>query len=149
MKVLNLNILPDEEYYWQNHPTYENAVKNQDCGLDVPMLEDKCVPGNEKAFTIDLGFKAEQDHGYMLVPRSSISKTPLRMANSIGIIDKGYRGKVMVKLDNISDNNFILEKGKCYFQIVAFNGKLPKYNIVSSLSETHRGSGGFGSSTDI
>ena len=39
---------------------------------------------------------------YMLVPRSSISKTPLRMANSIGIIDAGYRGEIMAAVDNIS-----------------------------------------------
>ena len=58
------------------------------------------VPAKSKAFTVDLGFKAEQNFGYMLVPRSSISKTPLRLANSIGIIDKSYRGKVMVKVDN-------------------------------------------------
>lgn len=42
---------------------------------------------------------------YYLYPRSSISKTPLRMANSVGIIDSGYRGKIMAKVD-VHTHNF-------------------------------------------
>ena len=43
--------------------------------------------------------------------RSSISKTPLRMSNSIGLIDGGYRGELKVYVDNISDDPFELKKG--------------------------------------
>ena len=105
------------------------------------------VPAKSKAFTVDLGFKAEQNFGYMLVPRSSISKTPLRLANSIGIIDKSYRGKVMVKVDNNSSSDFTMNEGSCYFQIVAFSGILPKYFLVDHINLTKRGDGGFGSTT--
>lgn len=145
--MLYLNILPDNKYYWENHPTYKNAKRNGDCGLDIPMIKDITIPAKSCAFTVNLGFKAEQNWGYMLVPRSSISKTPLRLANSIGIIDKDYRGHVIVKLDNISDKNFTMEIGKCYFQIVAFSGKLPGFKIVDNIIETKRGEGGFGSTT--
>lgn len=147
MSPLELNIIPDNEQYWKNHPTYKNAKANQDCGLDIPIHCSITVPANIKAYTVDLGFKAEQNHGYMLVPRSSISKTPLRLANSIGIIDKSYRGKVMVKLDNNSDSSFTLQEGSCYFQIIAFSGVLPRFNIVNSIEHTFRGEGGFGSTT--
>ena len=144
---MRLYIQPDNESeeFWKNHPSYENAQKNCDCGLDIPLGKEQKVPANSKAFTIDLGINTEPEMGYMLVPRSSISKTPLRLANSIGIIDKSYRGKVMAKVDNISNKEFVLERGKSYFQIIAFNGLLPKYTIVDEINDTNRGSGGFGS----
>ncbi len=145
--MLQLNIISDNDNLWENHPTYYNAKQNEDCGLDIPMPVSTVVPANSKAFTVDLGFKASQNMGYMLVPRSSISKTPLRLANSIGIIDKNYRGKVLVKLVNNSSDNYTLEANKCYFQIIAFNGILPEFQLVSTISDTYRGKGGFGSTT--
>ena len=147
MLPLTLKIIADNSQLWNDHPTYNKAKNNEDCGLDIPLSESHTIPANSIAYTVDLGFKAEQNHGYMLIPRSSISKTPLRLANSIGIIDKSYRGKVMVKLDNISNKDFQLKKGSCYFQIIAFNGVLPKFLLVNEINETKRGEGGFGSTT--
>jgi dUTP pyrophosphatase len=132
--------------YWEKHPTYEKAKANQDCGLDIPMSSCVIVPGKECAFTIRLGIKTQPDHAYMIIPRSSLAKTPLRLANSIGIIDKSYRGELMAKVDNISKNSFTLEEGKCYFQIVAFDGNLPRFHL-GEVNDTVRGSGGFGSTT--
>jgi len=147
MENLNLKIVCDNEEHWNAHATYETAQQNEDSGLDIPMPESITVPGKSIAFTIDLGIKTEANWGYMLLPRSSISKTPLRLANSVGIIDKAYRGKLMVKLDNLSDTDFTLEKGKYYFQIIAYNGILPTFTLVETLSETLRNEGGFGSTT--
>lgn len=83
--------------------------------------------------------------GYYLYPRSSISKTPLRLANSVGIIDSGYRGELMAVVDNISDEDYLVTKGQRLFQICA--GDL--YPItelrIGQLDSTARGSGGFGS----
>ena len=144
---LELKIIADNKEPWENHPTYNKAKLNEDTGLDIPMPCSVTVPAKSKAFTVDLGFKAEQNFGYMLVPRSSISKTPLRLANSIGIIDKSSRGKVMVKVDNNSGSDFVMNEGSCYFQIVAFSGILPKYFLVDHINLTKRGDGGFGSTT--
>ena len=148
--VLKLNILPDslDKWYPISHPTYLKAVRNEDCGLDIPMLFTVIVPAKSKAYTVDLGIKTEPTHAYMLVPRSSICKTPLRLANSIGIIDKSYRGKLLVKVDNNSNKDFEMEVDKCYFQIIAFDGNLPEYTLVKEISKTKRGAGGFGS-TDV
>jgi len=146
--MLSIKIKPDNKFVWSNHPTYRNAIKNEDSGLDIPMSCSIIVPSNSKSFSIDLGYKSEHSLGYMLIPRSSLSKTPLRLANSIGIIDKSYRGKVIAKVDNISDESFELIEGRCYFQIVAFNGILPEMKIVKTISKTNRDSGGFGSTTD-
>lgn len=88
--------------------------------------------------------------GYYLYPRSSTgSKTPLRMSNSVGIIDSGYRGKLQVCFDNISQEEFTITQGERYVQICPPNLDYPIYVVVvDSINEfdlTYRGDNGFGS----
>jgi dUTP pyrophosphatase len=143
--MLFLTIDPSNDHYWKVHPTYNKASKNGDVGLDIPMQQSVIIPANARSFKINLDFKANPTHGYMLVPRSSISKTTIRLSNSIGIIDKKYRGNVMVVVDNIGDVDVLFQEGCCYFQIVAFDGNLPRYQIDNVDVVTSRGAGGFGS----
>tara|TARA_B100000963_G_scaffold361971_2_gene401462 strand:+ start:8052 stop:8549 length:498 start_codon:yes stop_codon:yes gene_type:complete len=148
MSPLFIAIDPDNDSNWKNHPTYASAKKNEDVGLDIPMQSTIIIPSKVSSFKVNLQFKANPSHGYMLIPRSSLgSKTTVRMSNSIGIIDKKYRGYVMAVVDNIGDKDVILQEGACYFQIVAFDGKLPKYQIDNVSVNTSRGEGGFGSTT--
>jgi dUTP pyrophosphatase len=87
--------------------------------------------------------------GFYMYPRSSISRTPLRLANNVGIIDAGYRGHLigMFDLDYQSSCNIkILDR---YLQICA-PGLVPiLVELVNSADElgeeTERGAGGFGS----
>jgi dUTPase len=93
------------------------------------------------------GLEVEEEVHYRLVPRSSICKTPLYMANSEGIIDRTYRGPIMapVKVDDYSTSHLV-EKGVRLFQIVAPDlGHIKEVVIVDSLPVTSRGEGGFGS----
>lgn len=94
--------------------------------------------------------------GYYLYPRSSIVKTSMRLANSVGIIDSGYRGDIMAvvdKNDTSNDWKTVLKRDcKQYdrlFQICAGDLQPFRVEIVESESElsgvTERGSGGFGS----
>ena len=63
--------------------------------------------------------------GYYLYPRSSTgSKTPLRLSNSIGVIDSGYRGNLIACFDNI---DYLLD----YFE--KFNENLSKKTLNSYL----------------
>ena len=83
---------------------------------------------------------------YWLLPRSSISKSPLRMANSVGLIDAGYRGVLLGVVDFRSD--FTAKKGERYFQITG--PELLPFQAVHIVDEipggaTLRGEGGFGS----
>jgi dUTP pyrophosphatase len=90
--------------------------------------------------------------GYYTHPRSSLSKTKLRLANSTGIIDSGYRGDLigMFDLINLSPNELcIIDKYDRLLQICA-PGLVPiVVEIVNTFeelgNETERGSGGFGS----
>ena len=82
---------------------------------------------------------------YYLFPRSSISKTPLRLSNSIGLIDAGYRGELIGMVDNIYDKDFQVKRGERYFQLVAVDSSPVEFELVDELSVSSRGEGGFGS----
>jgi dUTP pyrophosphatase len=98
---------------------------------------------------IDLMVSGSMDDGsgnclpYTLEPRSSISKSPLRLANGRGIIDSGYRGNLMACCDCIRDDE--LSAGARYFQILHPSLEEFVINIVDDLDGTTRGDGGIGS----
>ena len=82
-----------------------------------------------------------------LLPRSSISKTPLMLANHVGLIDSGYRGWIIGALRNLSDEDYKVEKHTRLLQI-CHPLRVPIYVELiseSDLTDTTRGSGGFGS----
>tara|TARA_B100001750_G_C15256668_1_gene470551 strand:- start:157 stop:591 length:435 start_codon:yes stop_codon:yes gene_type:complete len=142
MKLFIKPIYSKAEKYYLNHGHFHKG----DAGLDLYILEDILfLPFETKK--IKLGVICEPANGkaYYLFPRSSISKTPLRMANSIGLIDGGYRGEIMAVCDNIKNKEYLLKSGERLFQIVASDSSPIDYEIKYSLSKTSRGTGGFGS----
>jgi dUTP pyrophosphatase len=82
---------------------------------------------------------------YYLYPRSSISKTPLLLANSVGVIDQSYTGEIIAALRNLSDVHYKVERGTRIVQICAPDLSPLRIRLVDSLDETERGAGGFGS----
>ena len=90
---------------------------------------------------------------YYLYSRSSTPlKTPLRLANSVGIIDSGYRGHIKAVFDNKNDYDFMeynIEFGSRLAQLCPPNLEYPMkiyiVDNVESLGITNRGTGGFGS----
>ena len=88
--------------------------------------------------------------GYYLYPRSSTgTKTPLRLANSVGIIDSGYRGNIIAAFDNWLDDDYTVLKDSRVVQLCPPDLSYPVVvSLVSEESElglTKRGEGGFGS----
>ena len=140
------------------HGHYNEQVKKPegDAGIDLFFPNDVRVPARQ-SMLVDFEILCEMVYksvgvprhtkniSYMLVPRSSIWRTPLRQSNSIGIIDAGYRGHIMVPVDNISNEDYIIKKGERLFQIVHPSLKPIEVELTDTLSETERGSGGFGS----
>ena len=96
----------------------------------------------------------EQPSGFYMYPRSSTgSKTPLRLTNSVGIIDSGYRGNLMSVFDNIRSIDYTVNKMDKLVQICG-PGLVPIIvEIVQKESDlgvpTARGEGGFGSTSEI
>lgn len=87
---------------------------------------------------------------YFLYPRSSTgTKTPLRLANSVGVIDAGYRGNYIAAFDNIRSAGFKVEQGQRLVQLCAPNLTYPlRVELVAEEAlgmQTERGAGGFGS----
>ncbi len=117
-----------------------------DAGLDLFVLEETTFAPGETA-RIHFGIQCQPKDGraYLLLPRSSISKTPLRMSNSIGLIDGGYRGEIMAACDNIKSEPYTVRAGDRLFQLVAFDGSPITYELRDELDNSSRGSGGFGS----
>lgn len=164
---LKIKCLSDEvlELY-KNHKTYHEG----DSGLDLFIVKDETLKPKSTTF-VKLGIKAialkykcdcyykccdkrAEDNkkdvvntSFLLFPRSSISKTPLRLANSIGLIDAGYRGEIIAALDNTSDEEYHIKKCDRLVQLVSFSGEPLSFELVDELDETSRGEGGFGSTS--
>lgn len=82
--------------------------------------------------------------GFLLYPRSSICRTPLRMANSVGVIDSGYRGFLCAAFDN-TGGEYEVEAGTRLVQICMPDLSPFRVEFVEELDDTPRGGGGFGS----
>ena len=117
-----------------------------DAGLDLFIIEKQVIKPGE-TLRIKLGISCENldQKPYLLMPRSSISKTPLRLCNAIGLIDAGYRGEIMASVDNIKNIDYEVKVGQRLFQIVSMDGKPVMFRLDDNLSATNRGKGGFGS----
>ncbi len=128
--------------FYKNHGHFHEG----DAGLDLYVIESiTFAPGETKAIKLGISCEPKEGIAYYLFPRSSISKTPLRMSNSIGLIDAGYRGEIMAVCDNIKPDVYKIEKGQRLFQIVAFDNSPITYELTDKLSDSTRGDGGFGS----
>jgi dUTP pyrophosphatase len=80
---------------------------------------------------------------FYLYPRSSISSTPLRLANSVGIIDSGYRGEIKACFDSM--DTYSVKKNQRLVQLCTPTLEPMYVLVVNALTETARGQGGFGS----
>jgi dUTP pyrophosphatase len=123
----------------------------EDAGVDLYVVEDATIKRFEPAL-LPLGVSARlidaktgADVHYNLVPRSSIFKSGVTMANSVGIIDKGYRGELKAPVIAFVEE-VTIKAGARLFQIVSPNmDAIMNVKIVERLPETERGVGGFGS----
>ena len=142
---MDLNIRPfnaEVKQLYDNHGHFHDG----DAGLDVYVINEQTIDPDETSL-IHLQIACETSDGrpYLLMPRSSIAKTPLRLCNSIGLIDGGYRGEIMAVVDNIKKEPNTVKQGQRLFQLVAMDGSPIHFTLVDKLSESTRGEGGFGS----
>lgn len=174
-KVMVLKIFVDDESddnelkkkYIEAAVAHNTKIENNstiiDAGFDLyaPLEIDpqgkSFVPEKYAFFKLDFKIKCSAkmytetkvyNTGYYMYPRSSISKTPLRLANSCGIIDAGYRGNLMSMFDSL-DKSYPIKKFDRYIQICAPSLVPILVEIVDNIEElgeeTERGVGGFGS----
>ena len=146
-------IIPDSllDVYKPAIERHNNSVLTDEypnSGFDLFIPNDIDCKGGAVTF-LNHGVKCrmKDNSGYYLYARSSISKTPLMMANSTGIIDSGYRGNIIGAVRNFSED-YVVEKNTRLFQICHASLKPFSVCIVSELDQTTRGEGGFGSTNN-
>ena len=128
--------------------TMPSYAHESDAAADMYAMEDVEIPAHFKGVPIKTGVHIQLPEGWvaMVLPRSSIgAKTSLRLSNSQGVIDSGYRGEVRALYDNIGDEPYQIHKGDRIAQIYVMPSYRFKAIPVDSLEDSDRGEGGFGS----
>jgi len=126
-----------------NYATAGSAGMDLRAHLATPVtlqpLERKLIPTG-LFMEIPVGYEVQ------IRPRSGLAyKHGITVLNSPGTIDSDYRGEIGVLLVNLSQEAFIVENGERIAQmVVAAHGQVA-WEIVSELTDTDRGAGGFGS----
>ena len=97
---------------------------------------------------VPTGLKIELEHGYeaQIRPRSGLSiKHGITLINCVGTIDEDYRGEVCVPVVNISNETYTIQPDERIAQMVITRYEQAKIEVVTELTDTIRGEGGFGS----
>ena len=120
-------------------------------GLDISACLDSPVvlePGDIKMIPTGLAAQIDCDDVALLIyPRSGLSaKHGVTLANCVGVVDSDYRGAWFIPLINNGRESFTVENGMRIAQLVPTRVLFPEIEVGESLTETQRGSGGFGSS---
>ena len=141
-------------------PTY---AKHGDAGMDLTATSKWYDEHGNVCYGTGLAFEIPNGFAGFLFPRSSNTKKDLILGNSVGVIDSGYRGEVVLKFKAI-DTQY-LQDGKLTFlkrdfmkeynigdrigQIVIMPVPQIEFNVVDELSTSDRGVGGFGSTDPV
>lgn len=148
-----------------------------DTGYDIKMIDVKTITGDTIFFRTGIAMQPPEGHYFEIVPRSSLSKLPLALANSIGVVDQHYRGEIIVAIRvlhselgknlgrqafpsgivNIFDKkprslydvgNLILAEKPVLTQLILRKRLDAEFEETEVLEETERADGGFGSTDD-
>lgn len=145
-----------------------------DSGYDIKSIGIEKIEGDVIFFKTGLSIQPPAGFYYEVYPRSSISKTPLSLANSVGIVDEHYRGEIIIpvrimhsgmgqELKSVMFPNgivkifgarpgtmsvvgdLILKHKPILFQLILRQRLDSEFTVVDTLNDTVRGDGGFGS----
>jgi dUTP pyrophosphatase len=142
---------------YSNHSTYHEG----DSGLDLFIVEDGIIPARSNC-RVDLGVSCQlksesggnfddtpQYFSYNVYARSSIAKTPLILANGVGLIDAGYLGNLKAAFYNTSDSDYPIKKGERYVQLARADLGEISFQLIDSFGDrtSSRGTNGLGSTS--
>lgn len=118
-----------------------------DIRASMPEKKSLIVRPGERVL-VPTGLSMEIPFGYevQVRPRSGLSlKSPLMIVNAPGTVDCDYRGEVCIIVGNFGKEDFVIEHGLRIAQLVIAPVIQAKYTTTTTLNETKRGAGGFGS----
>ena len=140
---MNVQIINKSKHATPNYET-EGAAgmdlrANIDAAITLKPLE-RAIVKTGLFIALPVGFEAQ------VRPRSGLAaKKGITVLNSPGTVDADYRGEIGVILVNLSNEEFIINDGERIAQLIIAKHERVNWNEVEVLSETERGSGGFGS----
>lgn len=140
MDIININIKVEDKSLIPSYETLGSA------GADLKSNEEGVLLPGERRL-VKTGVYIELPAGYeaQVRPRSGLAlKHGISMVNTPGTIDSDYRGEIGVILINHGQEPFEYKKGDRIAQLVIAQHSRAEFKITNSLSETERGSGGFG-----
>ena len=139
MKVLFKKLVPEAE-----KPKFG---KPGDAGADLVATSVYLSTPGQIVYGTGLAVEIPEGMVGLVFPRSSVRNYDLAMSNSVGVIDSGYRGEIMVtfNISNPSKTGQIYQIGDRVAQLVIMPVPLVQYTEVDELSETSRGEAGHGS----
>lgn len=123
--------------------TAHSAAGDITACLDAPVTLqslDRAVIPTGFAMALPVGYEAQ------IRPRSGLAaKHGIALANGVATIDADYRGEIGVILVNLSKETFIVEPGMRIAQMIIAKHETAEWDLVETLDETERGTGGYGS----
>lgn len=142
MEKITIKVIKDEGVSLPKYETLGAAGMDVRANIKEPITLDSL-----ERVLIPLGLKLEIPEGYevQVRPRSGLAlKHGIGMANSIGTIDSDYRGEIGAIIVNLSKEPYTIQPQERIGQIVLNKVSQIEWEVVENLSETERGSGGFG-----
>jgi dUTP pyrophosphatase len=143
-QVVQVKILENfKDLELPKYATLHSAGMDLMAAIEEPVVLKPFIP-----HAIPTGISMALPDGYeaQIRPRSGLAiKNSITVANAPGTIDADYRGEVKVALINFSQDDFVIERGMRIAQMVVAPYTRVEWELVKDLSETTRGTGGFGS----
>lgn len=146
MSEVKVKLLPLEHAVGLQLPTY---ATEQSAGMDLSAALEEALelgPGDRALIPTGLSIALPAGYEAQIRPRSGLAvKNGVTVLNSPGTIDADYRGEIKVILINHGQEAFTIERGMRIAQMVVEKYETVGWEVVETLDESERGTGGFGS----
>lgn len=132
----------------------ENAITPKratsgSAGYDLCALSDVEIiikAGQRLMIKTGIAIELPENTAGMIYARSGLStKFGIHLSNGVGVVDSDYRGEIMVGLHNSSQEDYVIKPYERIAQLVVTPILCPEINVIDTLSDSSRGTGGFGS----
>lgn len=140
---MNIKIINASNHTLPSYETFASAGMDLRANLSAPIVLkplERTIVKTGLFIELPVGIEAQ------VRPRSGLAaKKGITVLNAPGTIDADYRGEIGVILVNLSNEDFTIENGERIAQLIIAKHERAEWEEVSTLSETARGEGGFGS----
>lgn len=143
MNEININCVANKNAVIPEYKTPYAAGADLSALLENPVTIN---PGKFAVIPTGLFFEIPEGYEIQIRPRSGLAaKNGITVLNTPGTIDSDYRGEIKIVLINLGEKDFIINNGDRIAQMIIAPVIQSKFTIVENLSQTERGTDGFGS----